>query len=73
MSDPAPPIQVHVNGEPHAAVEGQPLLAFLAALNLQPVGILVERNGTALLRAEWEQTRLTSGDRLEILRVVAGG
>ncbi len=73
MSDAAPPILIQVNGEPHPAAAGQPLLDLLRALNLPPAGILVERNGTALLRDEWEQIQLAAGDRLEILRVVAGG
>ena len=49
------------------------LLDFIAGLGMTPAGILVERNGLALLRDEWEQTRLANGDRLEILRIVAGG
>jgi thiamine biosynthesis protein ThiS len=35
--------------------------------------ILIEHNGTALLRSEWLHTSLTSGDQIEILRVAAGG
>jgi sulfur carrier protein len=35
--------------------------------------ILVEHNGTALLRSEWPHTLLSSGDQIEILRVAAGG
>jgi thiamine biosynthesis protein ThiS len=67
------PIQVWVNDEARAAADGQRLIDFIRSLDMAPAGILVERNGCALLRHEWEQTRLASGDRLEILRVVAGG
>jgi len=35
--------------------------------------VLVERNGEALLRQEWDQRRVEHGDRLEFVRVVAGG
>ena len=73
MSDTAPSIQVHVNGEPRQVAAGQALPDFIAALNLHPSGVLVERNGVALLRDELGQIRLAHGDRLEILRVVAGG
>jgi thiamine biosynthesis protein ThiS len=34
---------------------------------------LVEHNGTALLRSEWAESKLRNGDRLEIIRMVAGG
>ena len=73
MSGTEPSITVRVNDEPRPASNGQPLLEFLGSLGIVPVGILVERNGLALLREEWDQTRLAEGDRLEILRVVAGG
>ena len=73
MSHAGDPIRVRVNDEPRAATAGQPLLDFLAGLEISTSGILIERNGTALLRSEWEQIRLAEGDRLEVLRVVAGG
>ena len=73
MTGTGAPIQVYVNDEPRRAVDSQPLIDFLAGLGMSPVGILLERNGQALLRDEWEQTRLADGDRIEILRVVAGG
>ncbi len=73
MTEARRPIAVHVNGEPRPAVDGVPLRDFIIGLGLNPVGVLIERNGTALLRGEWEQTRVCEGDRLEILRVVAGG
>ena len=73
MSDPGTSIQVRVNDEPRVAADGQRLLDFLASLGMSPAGILVEHNGLALLKGEWQQTRLAEGDRIEILRVVAGG
>ena len=35
--------------------------------------VLVERNGDPVARAELSRTRLTEGDRLELVRAVAGG
>jgi sulfur carrier protein len=35
--------------------------------------VLVEHNGVALLRSEWPDTPLTDGDKIEILKVAAGG
>lgn len=40
---------------------------------LLPESLLIEHNGVALHRREWSRTSLADGDRLEIIRVVAGG
>jgi len=45
----------------------------VAELDLPLAAVLVEHNGTALLRSEWASTRLRDSDRLEIIRMVAGG
>ena len=45
----------------------------VAELGLPLAAALVEHNGTALLRSEWATTKLQPGDRLEIIRMVAGG
>ena len=45
----------------------------VAELGLPLAAALVEHNGTALLRSEWTATILQDGDRLEIIRMVAGG
>lgn len=66
-------IEIHLNGEPRAVPSGHGLLALLADLGLPPQAVLVEHNGTALFRAAWPTVSLAAGDRLEIIRVVAGG
>jgi sulfur carrier protein len=45
----------------------------VAELGLPLAAALVEHNGIALLRSEWSATKLRAGDRLEIIRMVAGG
>lgn len=45
----------------------------VAELGLPLAAVLVEHNGTALLRSEWASTRLGDDDKLEIIRMVAGG
>ncbi|MEY4300217.1 MAG: hypothetical protein RIR25_1453 [Verrucomicrobiota bacterium] len=45
----------------------------VAELGLPLSAALVEHNGRALLRSEWSSTALAEGDRLEIIRMVAGG
>ncbi len=73
MNHPVPAIQILLNGESHSAPPGQVLSDLIAGLGLPPQTALVEHNGQALLRSEWPERRLAAGDRLEILRVVAGG
>ena len=38
-----------------------------------PQTVLIEHNGLALHRREWAERPLNEGDRIEVLRVVAGG
>jgi sulfur carrier protein len=68
-----PRVTIQVNGEPREIVPGTPLPDLLASLGLPAQAVLVEHNGTALFRADWPATLLAAGDRLEIIRVVAGG
>ena len=66
-------ISIHLNGDQRTVPAGMTLPALLEHLGFPARGALIEHNGTALLRDEWLSVRLTDGDRLEILRVVAGG
>ena len=54
-------------------VQATQVEALVAELGLPLAAALVEHNGTALLRSEWTSTNLRDGDRLEIIRMVAGG
>jgi sulfur carrier protein len=45
----------------------------LAHLDLGPQPVLVERNGLAVLKREFEETPVADGDQIEIVRMVAGG
>ena len=73
MSDAASHVAVRINGDTRKVPVGQPLAELLAGMGLPPQGVLVEHNGQALLRSEWDSVRLAESDSLEILRVVAGG
>lgn len=46
---------------------------FLVAQGLLPRSVVVELNQEAVSPSEFAQRSLSSGDRLEIVRVVAGG
>ena len=46
---------------------------FLAAQGLLPRSVVVEHNGEAVAPSEFSQRQLNAGDRLEIVKIVAGG
>jgi thiamine biosynthesis protein ThiS len=64
---------VTANGKPVAASLPCTLEQFLVAQNLQPRSVVVEHNGEAVAPSEFAQRQLSPGDRLEIVRIVAGG
>ncbi len=66
-------MKVWINGEP-AETNGATNIAELAAhYGLPPNTVLIEHNAIALHQREWEGRLLTEGDRIEVVRVVAGG
>ncbi len=50
-----------------------PLEAFLRSQNILPRSVVVEHNGQAVAPSEFARRELRDGDRLEIVRIVAGG
>ena len=66
-------MNVWVNGE-HAEISGLTTVAELAKhYGLQPNSVLIEHNAVALHQREWPDRPLAEGDRVEFVRVVAGG
>jgi len=47
--------------------------AFLIAQKLLPRSVVVEHNGEAVAPSEFSRRTLKAGDRLEIVKIVAGG
>lgn len=66
-------ITVTANDERHQLAAGTALSQFIADNGLSPEVVLVEYNGQALTRSEAKEQILKDGDRLEIVRIVAGG
>ena len=62
-----------VNGRTSQLADATSLPAFLDTLGRTVGSVVVEHNGTALLRSEVLATVLADGDRLELVRAVAGG
>jgi len=65
--------QVIANGKPIAAELPCSIEAFLVAQNLLPRSVVVEHNGEAVAPSEFSGRQLHAGDKLEIVKIVAGG
>ena len=67
--------------QPRVIANGQVVLTplpctiegFLIAQKLLPRSVVVEHNGEAVAPSEFSHRMLANGDRLEIVRIVAGG
>jgi sulfur carrier protein len=67
------PIRVIANGDPVEVADGSTVDDLLAAMGLGGKWVLVERNGEPVERRHLSTTVLAEGDRLELVRAVAGG
>jgi thiamine biosynthesis protein ThiS len=65
--------QVIANGIPVEAALPCSLEEFLVAQQLLPRSVVVEHNGEAVAPSEFSRRPLHTGDRLEIVKIVAGG
>lgn len=61
------------NGKTIAARLPCSIEEFLVAQNLLPRSVVVEHNGNAVAPSEFLQRQLNAGDKLEIVKIVAGG
>jgi sulfur carrier protein len=66
-------VRVTANGQPFEVVSGVSVGDFIRQRGLDPAYVIVERNGLAMDRRTFEEVRLEEGDRLELVRAVAGG
>jgi thiamine biosynthesis protein ThiS len=69
MSDPF----IIANGQKISASLPCSIEAFLVAQKLPPRTVVVEHNGHAVAPSEFVRRMLAGGDRLEIVKIVAGG
>jgi len=64
---------ISLNGKKSDARGAETIADLVERYQLPPQTILIEHNGLALHRHEWPQRSLAEGDRVEFVRVVAGG
>ena len=67
-------MRIEINGEARDVPENLTLETLLAHLDLNaPERIAIEHNRRVVRRAEWAQTKIEEGDRIEIVHFVGGG
>ncbi len=66
-------MDILVNGENRGFAGPVTVEELVLWLALSPKTVLIEHNGLALRRDEWPGRALSEGDRIEIVRIVAGG
>jgi sulfur carrier protein len=66
-------MNVRANGRSYEVDPGTTVAQFVRARGLDPAFVVVERNGEPLERGRYGSEVLAGGDRLELVRAVAGG
>ena len=66
-------MRISLNGEQTDSRGAATIAELITRFELPPEAVLVEHNGVALHRQEWAKRPLAEGDRIEFIRVVAGG
>jgi len=66
-------VRLVVNGDDTEIDDGATVLDLLTELGLGPKYVIVERNGEPVERRDVTTTLLADGDRIELVKAVAGG
>jgi len=66
-------VKILLNGDCCEADRGETVESFLLRLGVDPRRVAVERNLELLPKAQYAQTHLAEGDRIEVVHFVGGG
>lgn len=66
-------MRIEVNGESREVEQDTTLSELVSQLSLVPARLAIERNREVVRRADWPETKLNEGDRIEIVHFVGGG
>ena len=66
-------MRITANGRELEVGQGTTLSEFIRSRDLDPRYVVVERNGQPVERTRYADLVLADGDRLELVRAVAGG
>lgn len=64
---------IHLNGKSTQVPDGLTLQALLERLSLPATGVAIAKNENVVPRSAFASEPVGSGDRIEIIRAVAGG
>ncbi|MHB1550656.1 MAG: sulfur carrier protein ThiS [Vulcanimicrobiaceae bacterium] len=66
-------VLVTINGDRRTMPAGMTVERLLERLEAAPAGIAVAKNGHVVQRSSFGRERIDDGDRIEIIKAVAGG
>jgi sulfur carrier protein len=66
-------IEIILNGEKTQMKDGMTLVQIIESLGFHAKWVVAELNGQALMKSEYPNTILKTGDKLELVRAVSGG
>lgn len=66
-------MRLFINGEEKTLADSLTLVQLIEQLGMKGDRVAVELNRDIVARAQWPETLLTDGDRLEIVHFVGGG
>ncbi len=66
-------IEITINGEPRSIAAGSSMTDLVTLLDLTAQRLAIELNLSILPRPAWAETKLQTGDKLEIVHFVGGG
>ncbi len=66
-------MRVTANGKAYELPSARTVAEFIRDRGLYPQFVVVELNGEPLERRRYDEVRLEDGDRIELVRAVAGG
>ena len=68
-----PTINIQLNGEPREFAGETDLAELIDLLSLSSKQVAVELNNNVIRRADWPETIVHEGDRVEVVHFVGGG
>lgn len=66
-------MRLTVNGDSRELPDGATVSALIAHLGVPERKVAVERNLEIVPKSQYGQTRLSDGDRIEIVHIIGGG
>ena len=66
-------MQIFINDQPIECQEKSTISSLLEQENIHPFNIAVALNNSVIPKAQWDQTEVTAGSQIIIIKAVQGG